>query len=211
VRLLRVALGLAALLLFLGGVDVVAKHLAENRIEARARAEVPEAGSISANIHSFPFLPRLLVAGSAGDVDLHADRVPTQAVQLATIDVELRDVKVDRDALWSRQVSVNSIDRGTLSADLDAAALSRALRVPVSIQGGEVRSKVGPLNVSARPAVGNDGALLLRLGPLRLTVALPRSKLLACAATRAAVVDDRVRLSCEVNEVPPAVRRRISQ
>jgi LmeA-like phospholipid-binding len=210
VRVLRAALGVAALLLFLAGADAASRHLAENQIEARARDEVPEAGSIEADIDSFPFLPRLLAAGSAGDVDLRLDGVPTPVAQLTAVEIELRDVKLDRDALFSRQVSVNSIDRGTVGAELDAASLSRAIRVPVTIQGGEVRSKVGPLNVSARPTVGNDGALLLRLGPSRLRVLLPRSKVLACAATRAAVIGDRVRLSCDVHEVPPAVRRRIS-
>ena len=197
-------------MLFLAGSDVASRYLAENRIEAKARAEVPEAGSIEANIDSFPFLARLLVAGSAGDVDLRLDRVPTQAAQLTTVDVKLRDVKLDRDALFSRQVSVNSIESGTVSAELDAASLSRALGRQVTVGNGEVRSKVGPVNLSARPAVGNDGALVLRLGPLRLTVALPRSKVLACDATRVAVVGDRVRLSCEVDDVPPAVRRRLA-
>ena len=207
-RVLRAALGVAALLLFLGGAAVASEHLVENRIEARARAEVPEAGSIDASIDSFPFLPRLLAAGSVEEVELHLDQVPTQVARLTAVDVELRGVEVDRDALLSRQVSVNSIQRGTVSAELDAASLSRALGIPVSIQDGEVRAKVGPLTVSARPAVGN-GALVLRLGPLRRTVSLPRSKLLACDATRAAVVGDRVRLVCEVDEVPPAVRRRL--
>lgn len=204
-------LGVAALLLFLAGSDVASKYLAENRIEARARAEVPEVGSIEADIDSFPFLPRLLASGSAGDVDLHLDQVPTQVAQLTAVDVKLEDVKLDRDALFSRQVSVNSIDRGTVSAELDAASLSRAVGRQVTVGGGEVRTKVGPANVSARPTVGNDGALVLRLGPLRLTVALPRNKVLACSATRVAVVGDRVRLSCEVDDVPPAVRRRLAK
>lgn len=189
---------------------MAAKNLAENGIEARARAEVPEAGSLHADIDSTPFLPRLLASGSAGDVDLRLEQVPTRAVELSSVDIELRGVEVDRDALFSRQVAVNSIDHGTVSVELDAASLSRALGVPVTVGGGELRSRVGPLDVSARPAVAGDGALLLRLGSMRLTVALPRSKLLPCAATRAAVTGDRVRLSCEFDDVPPAVRRRLS-
>lgn len=207
-RFLRALLGVAALLLFVAGLDVASRILAEDRIEAKARAEVPEAGRVEAHIDSFPFLARLLSSGSVGDVALHLDQVPTRAARLTAVDMDLSDVEVDRDALLSRQISVNSIDRGTVAVELDAAALSGALRVPVSIAGGEVRSKVGPLNVSARPSVGDDGALLLRLGSLRLRLSLPRGKLQACVATRVAVVDDRVRLSCELDEVPAAVRRR---
>lgn len=203
----RVALGVAALLLFLAGVDVASRHLAENRIEARARAAMPEAASIEADLESFPFLPRLLAAGSAGDVGLRLTQVPAQSLQLTTVEAELRDVKLDRDALLSRQVSLRSIEGGTVSAELDAASLSRALGRQVTVGGGEVRSRVGPTNVSARPTVGNDGALVLRFGPLRLAVAVPRSKLLACSATRVAVVGDRVRLSCDIDDVPPALRR----
>ncbi len=187
---------------------MAAKHLAENRIEARARAEVPEAGSIEADIDSFPFLPRLLAAGSAGDVGLRFTQVPTPAVQLTTVNLELRDVKLDRDALFSRRVSVSSIDRGAVSAELDAASLSRALGRQVTVGGGEVRSRVGAANVSARPTVGNDGALVLRFGPARLALALPRTKLLPCTTTRVSVVGDRVRLSCEFDDVPPSLRRR---
>ena len=190
---------------------MAARHLAANRIEARARNEVPEVGSIEAEIDSFPFLPRLLAAGAAGDVQLRLSEVPTPAAQLTRVEVDLLDVELDRDALLSRQVSVNSIDRGTVTAELDAPSLSRALGRQVTLSGGEVHSRVGPTTVSARPAVGNDGALVLRFGPLRLTVSLPRTKFLPCAATRVAVVGDRVRLSCEVKDVPPAVRRRLDR
>lgn len=204
----RALLGIAVVVLVLAGADVVAKRIAEGRIETRARAEVPDAGSVEARIASFPFLPRLLVAGSAGNVGLRFEQVPTRTVRLSAVDLELRGVKVDRDALFSAEASVDSIERGTLSAEIDAASLNRALPVPVSIGGGEVRSRVGPLPVSARPAVGRDGALLLRFGGSALTVSLPRSEVLACAATRVAVVGDRLRLSCEVDEVPAPVRSR---
>ncbi len=205
----RAPLGVAAVVLILVGADVAAKRVAEGRIETRAGAEVPGAGSVEAHIDSFPFLARLLVAGSAGDVDLRFQQVPTRAVRLSSVDLELRGVKVDRDALFSAEASVDSIEGGTMSAEIDAASLSRALPVPVSIGGGEVRSRAGPLPVSARPAVGRDGALVLRFGGMERTVSLPRSEVLACAATRVAVVGDRLRLSCEVDEVPAPVRSRL--
>ncbi len=200
---------MAVVVLILAGADVAAKRIAEGRIETRARAEVPDTGSVDAHIASFPFLARLLVAGSAGNVDLRFEQVPTRPVRLSAVELQLRGVKVDRDALFSAEASVDSIERGTVSAEIDAASLSRALPVPVSIGGGEVRSRVGPLPVSARPAVGRGGNLVLRFGGLAHTVSLPRSEVLGCAATRVAVVGDRLRLSCEVDEVPAPLRGRL--
>ncbi len=201
-------LAVAVVVLLLVGVDLLVQSIAENRIEERARTAVNAEGSIEADIDSFPFLPRLLLAGSVSALQVRLEQVPTSRLQLSAVEVDLRGVEVDRDALLQGEMTVNDIDRGTLSAELDAASLSRALRVPVTVGGGEIQAKVGPARIKARPGVGRDGSLLLRAGPVNLRLSLHRTGLLSCTATRVAVVGDVVRLSCDLDEMPPALGAR---
>ncbi len=194
--------------LLLVGADVVGRNMAQERIEERARARVPGAGSIDADIDSFPFLPRLFLSGSVSGVGIHLEQVPARSVHLTSVDVDLRGVKLERDSIVSGDPRLESVERGTLSMELDGTALSRALRVPVSVQGGEVRAGAGRAMVRARPEVGRDGALVLRLsGPVPLRVYVPRTSLVDCTATRVAVVGDRVRLSCDLDGVPTVLRQ----
>ena len=201
-------LAAAVVALLLLGVDLVARSIAESRIEERARTAVAGAGSIEADIHSLPFLPRLLLAGSVSAVEVRLEQVRTGGQQLSAVEVDLRGVELDRDALFGGQARLDDIDRGEMSLELDSGSLSRALRVPVTIGGGGIQTKVGPARVSARPDVGRDGSLLLRAGRANLRVSPNRTGLLSCAATRVAVVGDRVRLTCDLDEVPPALRAR---
>ena len=202
---MRAVLGLAAAVLLVAGVDLAAKSVAEGRIEDRARADVPGAGSVEADIDALPFLPGLLVAGTVAKVEVRLRQVPSRAVQLSQVGVALRGVELERDALWSGQARVTSIDRGTVSVELDAAALSRALRVPVTIAGGEVRTRAGRFEVGARPRLGRDGSLVLRSGGASVSLPVERTRLRACTASRVDVVGDRVRLSCDLDRVPPVL------
>ena len=204
-RKLVVVLGVVAAVLVVG--DVAARRVAEGRVEERARTEAREARSVDARIGSFPFLPRLLLAGSVPEVDVHLVEVTSGPLDLAAVDVDLRGVRLDRGALFSGVAELQGIDGGTVTVDLDAAAISRALRLPVSIGGGALRVRFRGLEVSARPEAGEDGSLVLRASRLpALRVSLTRSRLVSCAAARATVVGDRVRLACDVTEVPPALR-----
>jgi hypothetical protein len=208
----RALLAVAVVALLLGGVDVVARSLVEGRIEDSARDNLPGTGSVDAEVRAFPFVPRLLASGSVPAVAVQAEQVPARGVQLASVEIDLRGVELNRDALVSGETEVESIDRGAVSVDLDAGSLSRALRVPVSIADGEVRAGTGRLTARVRPDVGRDGSLTLRVGGLGpLTVRLPRIRLLDCTAVRVAVVDDRLRLSCALDRVPDVVRRTVRQ
>ncbi len=203
----RALLVLSIALVLLLGADLVARAVAERRIEDRVRDEAPGAQSVRARISSLPFMPRLLATGSVPALDVRLEQVPTQSVQLAALEVGLRGVQVERDLLFRGETRLTHIDRGTLTLELDSRSLSRALRTPVTIADGQVRTRVGAVPVSARPEVARDGTVVLRAGGQSLRLALARSRLLACAATRVAVVGERIRLSCDLDEVPPALRR----
>lgn len=200
-----VVLGVLAALLV--AADMTARRVAEAKVEDRARAEATDARSVHARIRSFPFLARLLLDGSVSEVDVHLVQVTSGRLDLAAVDVDLHGVLLDRGALLSGVAELHGIDRGTVTVDLDAAAIGRVLHLPVTIANGEVRVRFLGVNVVARPEAGPDGSLVLRAGRLPpLRISLTRSRLVSCAAARATVEGDRVRLSCDVTEIPPGLR-----
>ena len=198
-------MAIVALLLVAG--DQVARSIVEARVEERARREVPGARSLDVAIDSFPFLPRLLAAGSVAGVKVQAEQVPGRVVDLTSAEVRLEDVELDRNALFSGETRLDDIRRGTVTVELDSSSLSRAARVPVTVSGGQIRATVSRLQVTVRPEIARDGSLVLRAGSTPLRVRLARTRLLSCNATRVEVVGDRVRLSCDLDGVPPALGR----
>lgn len=203
---MRKLLAVGIVLTVLGGLDQGARVFAQSKLEERARAEVRGAASVDADISSFPFIGRLLVSGSVPSVEVRANRSELGDLVTGAIEVDLRDVRLERGALLSGKVRLQSINSGTITLELDADALGRALKVPVSIAGGEARVTLAG---QALPATvgADDGALVVEVGGLRtLRVPISRSGLVSCGATAAEVAGNTVRLTCEIDEVPPALR-----
>ena len=201
---MRKVLAVCIVAVLLVSLDVAARSIAEQRIEQRARSEATGAAVVDARVGSFPFVPRLL-AGSVPTVELHLEQVPSRALTLTAVDVDLRGVEVDPGSVLSRPV-VRDLEQGTVSVELDGASLSRALRVPVSVRSGEVRVDVRGRSVPVR-AEGGQGSLVLRargLPPFSVPVA--RTRPWGCGAADVTVRDDRVRLACRVDGVPPVLR-----
>ena len=187
--------------------DLSARRLAENRLEQRARSEAGQPGSVDARIRSFPFLARLLFSSTVAEVQVHLLDVDSGPLDLAVVDVDLRGVRLDRGKMLSGEAELEDIDGGTVTVELDAAAIGRVVNLPVSISGDRISVRYRGVSVSARPEAGRNGALVLRAGRLPpLTVPVTRSRLVSCAAARATIVDGRVRLACDITEVPPGLQ-----
>lgn len=202
----KLLIGLVVLALVLAGADVVARRVAEGKIEQRAAASSQRVASVDAHIRSFPFVGRLLASGSVPVVDVDLDEVESRSVTFTTVAVHLEGVELDRRALRARKIELRRIDRGTVTLELDASGLTRALHVPVSITGGEVRVLTGGRTLSARPSVGGEALVLQVAGVAPLTVPVKRTSLIACVAAQVRIEGERVRLMCDVDEVPPGLR-----
>jgi hypothetical protein len=95
-----------------------------------------------------------------------------------------------------------------VAVELDASPNTDVVDLPVRIADGGVRVGNDTVGVDAGVTVDADGSLVLRVAGLRtLRVPLVRTPLIPCAATQVTVSDDRVRLSCEVDELPEVLRR----
>ena len=198
---------LALLAVLLLGVDEGLRLFAEQQLAGRAREMATDEDAADADIASFPFLGRLLVSGSVPRVRIRVRRPRAGPLRLATVVVDASGVVLDRRALMSGDVRLEEIDRGSVHVEIDGGMLSESLGVPVTVRDGAVLVGVRGASVPAR-AEATDGALVLRVAGLPvLRVVLPRLPLVPCAVTTVTVEGDRVRLGCEVDELPAALRR----
>lgn len=192
---------LAVILGLLVVADVTAKRLAEEELADRVRARVPEAGSTSASIHSFPFLPRLLASGRVAEVDAAVTDVTVRGLQFASIEVVLRGVELDRRQLVDqRRVVLQSIQFGRVTAEVTDDALSEAFGTPVTLEDGRASVSVRGRRVEAEVAV-RDGELVVGGAGISLPGLNVVAPLLPCVAN-AEIGDGRVLLTCDVTEIP---------
>lgn len=204
---MRKLLVLAVLAVVLAIVDQGARVFAEGELAARAREAATDESGAAADITSFPFLGRLAASGSVERVQVRVDGARAGPLRLAAVVVDASGVVLDRSRLASGQVRLEGIDRGSVAVEVDGGALAEVLDVPVRVADGAVQVEVGGATLTATAEV-DDGTLVLRVAGLSaLRVPVVRTALIPCAVTTLAVVGDRVRLACEVDELPDALRR----
>lgn len=180
--------------------DVGARKWAENQIESRAQAELPGQVVVSAHIKAFPFIPTLLLTGKVSEAGGHFENVPVSGLVLAAVDVDLHGVKVNRNKLINaRKVELVSIDSGTVTVDIASAELAKRLGLPVAIAGGVLKVT----NAATKVTVQNN-ALVFDLAGVSKRIPIPKTRLVPCA-TSVTLLADRVRLSCTIHEIPPAL------
>ncbi|MGH9163892.1 MAG: LmeA family phospholipid-binding protein [Acidimicrobiales bacterium] len=202
---MRKLLFLAVVLGLLAGADVAARKVAEQRIADRAEQAAGEGATATARISSFPFVARLLVSGSVPKVSVHARAVKAGAFRLSAVNLDLDGVALDRHALYGGTAKLRDIDEGTVTVELDAALLSGVLELPVTIEDGAVRVGVLGQQVTAKADV-RDGVLILGVAGIpALRVPVARTELSPCDAAAVEVAGDRLRLTCRVRDVPPAL------
>jgi hypothetical protein len=188
-------LAVIAVIVFVLGLvaDVGLKAMAESQIETTAKREAPDA-SADAAIPVFPFLPPLLLAGKVDEVSLHLANISAGSTVIERLDFDLHGVEISRRALFEdREVKLQSIDRGTVTALMPLPAAARNL--PLDGLTARVR-----------------GRTLVVSGPGGISVPLPmpRTSLMPCDGT-ATIVGGRVRVSCTLEEIPPALVEAINQ
>jgi hypothetical protein len=190
VRKLIIAAAVVLVLGFLA--DIGTKALAESQIEITADKEAPEASSDAA-IPVFPFLPPLLLAGKIDEVSLHMTHVPAGPVFFDKLDFDLHGVEISRRALLNeRRVELLAIDRGTVTAVVPLPAAARAL--PIS-------------GLTARVS---DRTIVVRGAGVSVSIPMPAPDLVPCAGT-ATLQAGRVRLTCTLTEIPPALVEALNQ
>lgn len=173
--------------------DIGLKALAEAQIESTATRE-SEGASADAAIPVFPFLPPLLLSGQVDEVSLRLVDVPAGPATFDRLDFDLQGVEISRRALLrDRRVELVAIDRGSVSAVVQLPAVARAV----------------PLNgLTARVS----GRSIVLRGPrgIAVSIPLPADRYLPCQG-EAQVESGAVRVTCTLEEIPPALVEAINQ
>lgn len=194
---------LAVVVGLLVAADIGVRSVAESQLRDRVATSVQPAGPTTARIESFPFLGRLLTSGAVAHIRIAAAEVTAERLTFARVSLDLEDVTFDRRSLFSqRKVVLTSLRRGTAVAEVTQDRLSALLGVPVTLEPGRVRVRVAGQMATAAASV-TDNTLRISVAGLSLpALRIPRISLLPCVAD-AAVLTGRVRLTCEVDKLPP--------
>ena len=165
---------------------------------------MPDQISVSADIRAFPFLPPLFLAGRVSEVDgpLQERRRRARS-RSSAVDIELRGVRINRSKLLNdRKVELIDIREGTVSVEIESSVLAKALGgVPIDISNGQV--KVAGVT-GARATIVNNAIVFQVAGRMLGRVPIPKTRLVPCA-TNVTVLAGRLRLSCTIRDVPPAM------
>ena len=200
-RKLLIALAILVVILVIG--DFVAKGYAETQLRDRAQRAVRGATSATGSISSFPFVGRLLVAGSVPEIKVGVAPVAAGRVTFSSINVDLHDVHVDRDLLINdRKVRLTSIGRGTVTAGITDNEISRLAGVPISFTPGRASGRAGGLDVGAPLAVANGTLTIGGAAGVPIRIRVPRAPLFPCDASSAQVEQGKVVVSCTIDRVP---------
>lgn len=182
--------------------DMSARAYVETKATERAQLEAPPGSTVSASIGGFPFIPPLLLGGKVSRVGVHIETVKAGPVVFAAVDLKLRGVELDRNRLLQdRKVKIVDIDSGTIDVTITQQALNNVLPIAVTIADGAITA--GRLDLT--PAISRDGKLTFTaLGRTIPPIQLPKLDYVPCFG-EITVLAGRLRLSCEIDEVPAAL------
>ena len=183
--------------------DIGARSVVEAQLRDRVKLAAAPEGDTSAHISSFPFLGRLLTSGDVSRIRVATGGVTVEGLTFARLAVDLDDVTLDRDRLVSeRKLVLTNLRRGTAEAEVTQDELSQRLGVPVTLEAGRARVRVGGQMVTATASV-KDNTLRLAVAGLSVpSLHIPKLPLVPCVAD-ARIEPGRVVLTCTVDQVPP--------
>lgn len=193
---------LVVVLVLLGGADLAARSAAERRLASRAARAAGPGAIATAEIGSFPFVPRLLLAGSVADVRVRVETVAAGPLVLDAVEVDLDDVHLDRSALYGGQVRLRDIQGGRVTVELDAGVLTEQLGLPAEIEQGALSVAVGGRPVTARAEVDDGNLVVTAPGLPAVRIPVPSTELSPCRVAEVVLAGDRLRLTCRVEAVP---------
>ncbi|MEM6994431.1 MAG: LmeA family phospholipid-binding protein [Myxococcota bacterium] len=211
---LVIVLGVLGVLavVFVGGAlyaDSRAHSIAEQEAAKRVQAVLPGAQGVEVVIDSWPIL--LAVAtGTIEHLTVTAHEVSRGGVVAEDLTLSVHEIELDTEALWSdKQLIITGIHHAALTGTMSQEAVSLAARAPIEFKGGLVvvvtpkgQTFVATLRVEDRkirlipPLPGYDA----------VEFPLPPEDIVPCTP-EVEVLEGKLALTCEVSELPAAVKR----
>lgn len=199
--------------------DQAARVYAQSKLAERAVAYYPPSTSADASIRSFPFVGRLLVQGVVVEMKVGMENLQADVILIRRLDLDLRDVELDRNALFRGRVELTDIGSGRIDALFDGPSLAKAAQADLRFHEDsvEIHKRVGGTDVFARgrASVSNN---VLHLQPtsvqgvglpasaFALTIRISGPEILPCDAV-AEPVEGGLLVGCTLKDVPPSLLR----
>ena len=202
---------LAVLLGMLSIGDVFVRFWAADQVETRAEQAWDGAASIDASFSGFPFVGRLMAFGRVDKFEVKLREVEGQALKFATVGVVLDGIELDRGRfLRDRKVELTGLESGTVFAEITQEEISNFTGVTVHFRPGRVEVTVAGQSVLAEVEVRDNRVILRPAGLVALTIPVPTSDYLPCAAD-GTVLEGRIRVGCTISEIPDILIREASR
>lgn len=162
--------------------ELVAPSIAEAKIDEAVRARSSGQVGVDADIRSFPFVTRLLLTGRVDKTDVTLTQVAGTNLTFTAVTYDVKGLQLDRTALYQQKIKISAIDKATVTARVDTAAIAAAY--------GLDEDKINEFLAVIAP---------------RLKAALPRD-LIPCEPVFR-VDPGSVTLSCTFTEIPPIINK----
>jgi hypothetical protein len=189
------------LVLLLSAGDVAARLYTQRQLERRIDDNVPGAQA-KVRIAGFPFLWSALVNGRMNTFTAHLAQARQEDFVLDRVDIVATGVRINRSKLLhDRQLEVDRVDTGTVTADMNQADLDRLVGLDVTLGDGVAHIAGGTVG-GAIEIVNNR--LNITNGSKPISIPIPPLPMLPCVG-RVTIVPGHLHTSCIFHQVPAAL------
>lgn len=200
-RLVVALVVLAVVVAGLSVADVLVRRQVQTAIAHRIEARDP--GTVATvHIGSFPFVGRLLVEGTVPDLQATVTGASAGGLRLASVVVDAHGIRVATSKLLQRQVVLERISSGRVTAVISQTQLDSFLGVPITL--GNATVGVDGFQLPASVAVTGGRVRIGLPAGHSVSFALPRLAVLPCVDS-ATIAPGSLRLTCALSSLPPAL------
>ncbi len=213
-KALVILAGVLVGLLVVGGailwyVDGKARAMAEQEAAKRITERLTGAEGVTVELDGFILLFDVAVRGRIEGLHVTVDAIKSHGIELDEIRLDIEGIALDRDKmLRDRQIVVTDIDGATLVGHLRDDIVTAKTKHEVVFTRDTVTAEFQGQKVAAKVAIRNRhvelSAPLAGVPPVKFP--LPDEDILPCDP-QVEILDGKLRLSCRVEELPPAVRK----
>lgn len=198
----KLLVAVVVLLLVLLAVDVGARVYTQDRLEQTIDGDVAGAQA-GVTISGFPFLAKLLADGQVDKITAHLAQAGEGAFVLNQVTIAVTGVTIDRG--WyvrHRQLKIDSIDSGTVTAEMSQANFDNLVDLPVVLGQGVARATVAGVSIGAQVSIVDNH---LVASGLPFSIPIPALPVLPCTAN-VQIVPGNLIASCTFDRVPSALQ-----
>jgi hypothetical protein len=197
-RLFGLILILAVIVGGLALVDHVVKDKVQSVLASRIEKELPGSHA-TVTITSFPFLGHLAASGTVPQMQASVTNVTSGDLAFSSIRMNLVDLKIRRNDLFSGKVTPLSIRRGRVVATVPQSSVDSISKLPLVLGAGTVSAQ--GVTVPAKLSISGDTVTFSASGLSSFSLAVPALAVLPCVSA-ARVVSGAVRLTCRFTALP---------